>query len=218
MATYAIGDLQGCFEPLQRLLEAINFDEQKDCLWFVGDLVNRGPESLQCLRFVKQAVEKKQAVTVLGNHDLHLLAVFYAQAQLRSDDTLADILAADEGPELCDWLAQQPLLHYDAQLNYCLVHAGLPPAWTLEQAKTYAQELELRLANRQQRGLLLQHLYGNEPSAWDDSLTGWPRYRFIANALTRLRYCHEDGRLELKTSSALGSQPHGCCPWFAVAE
>jgi bis(5'-nucleosyl)-tetraphosphatase (symmetrical) len=180
--------------------------------------VNRGPDSLACLRFVKQAVESKQAVTVLGNHDMHLLAVFYGQAQLKPGDTLADILAAPEAPELCHWLAQQPLLHYDVDLNYCLVHAGLPPAWTLPQAQGYAQEVENQLANKQQRNRLLKHIYGNEPTAWNDSLSGWPRYRFIVNALTRLRYCHEDGSLELNTKSALGTQPQGCAPWFAVAQ
>jgi bis(5'-nucleosyl)-tetraphosphatase (symmetrical) len=215
MAHYCIGDVQGCFSELMALLEHIKFDEQQDTLWFTGDLVNRGPQSLETLRFVK-ALGKK-AITVLGNHDLHLLAVVYGKAKMHAADTLTPILAAADCEQLCDWLRHQPMLYHDAQLGYTLVHAGLPPQWDLEHALRYAHEVELVLQGDCFKDFLAE-MYGNEPNCWSDALTGYPRLRVITNYLTRLRFCDAAGALELatKTESHLG--PAGYFPWFSIPD
>jgi bis(5'-nucleosyl)-tetraphosphatase (symmetrical) len=211
MSTYAIGDVQGCFEPLQRLLETIHFNEHNDRLWFTGDLINRGPNSLSVLRFVKQL--KKTPIVVLGNHDFHLLAVYFHRLNLKKHDTIQDILAAPDVDELCHWLLQRPLLHVDDLLQFMMVHAGLPPQWTKAQAKIHAQEVE-QVLQSQQAAEFLAHLYGNEPSLWDETLTGWERLRFIVNCFTRMRYCDEVGRLNLENKSATPKDSNDI-PWFA---
>lgn len=213
MATYAIGDIQGCHDDLMRLLDRVGFDPSQDRLWFAGDLVNRGPESLAVLRFVKGL--GRHAVSVLGNHDLHLLAVAAGTAKLRKSDTLDEILAAPDRDELLDWLQHRPLLHHDDSLGYTLVHAGLPPQWDLEQAQACAGELQAVL---QGPGFLdfFRDMYGDEPSRWHVSLTGMDRLRFIVNCFTRLRFVGPQGELELKTKGAPGSQPHGYLPWYQV--
>src|SRR6185312_8376786 len=185
MATYCIGDIQGCFVSLQQLLTKINFNPTHDRLWFTGDLVNRGPDSLKTLRWIKSL---NNSVVALGNHDLHLLAVANNPAKNKEHDTLQEILNAPDCNELCDWLREQPLLHYDAQLDYILVHAGLPPQWDLKKAQQCAQEVQniLRSDNYPE---FLTHLYGNQPDCWDDNLTGWDRLRVITNYFTRLRFC-----------------------------
>ena len=211
MAVFAVGDLQGCYDELMQLLERIRFDPAEDHLWFTGDLVNRGPKSLETLRYVRDL--GKHAVCVLGNHDLHLLAVASGMAQLRSSDTLDAVLAAPDRDELLHWLRHLPLLHHDAALGYTLVHAGLPPQWDLDTAQACARELEAVLRGDDYAGFFKQ-MYGNEPRRWSAGLTGVERLRFIVNCYTRMRYCDADGALDLKAKGAPGSQPAGLMPWY----
>ena len=215
MAVYAIGDLQGCYDPLRRLLDAINFQPEADQLWLVGDLVNRGPQSLECLRFVASLGE--HAVTVLGNHDLSLLASAAGYRTLRPDSTLNDILNANDCDALLHWLRQRPLLHHDADLGYTMLHAGLPPQWDLAQAQDLAAEVEsvLRSDNYLE---LLATMFGDTPTQWSDDLTGAERWRFVINCLTRLRYCSAAGQLDLHAKGAPGTQAAHLLPWFRVPE
>lgn len=213
MAVYAIGDVQGCFDELQQLLQLIDYDKQQDRLWFCGDLVNRGPKSLETLRFVKGLGE--QAVTVLGNHDLHLLAKAEGFGKELKQDTLDDILNASDRDELMVWLRHRPMLHHDAELGYTLVHAGLPPQWDLATAQSCARELEAKLRGSDYHEFI-RVMYGNRPAHWSEDLGGIDRLRFITNVFTRLRFCYPDGRLELKAKGAPGTQPPGALPWFEV--
>ena len=211
MATYTIGDIQGCYAELQCLLEKIQFDPIKDQLWFVGDLVNRGPNSLDVLRLVKSLGDR--AVAVLGNHDLHLLAVAAGYAKLHHGDTLDEILAAPDRDELLQWLRLRPLLH--TADNYVLVHAGLVPQWTVPQAAACAREVEnvLRSENYPE---FFAHMYGNSPTSWDDELTGYKRLRVIVNAFTRMRICTSQGEMEFKFKGELEKIPAGYLPWYEV--
>ncbi len=213
MATYAIGDIQGCFDELQQLLAQLNFDQANDQLWFCGDLVNRGPKSLETLRFVKGLGDA--AVTVLGNHDLHLLAKAEGFGKRLKQDTLDEILNAPDCDELMFWLRHQPLLHHDSELGYTMVHAGLSPQWDLLTAQACARELENKLRADDYHEFI-QVMYGNQPDQWSDELTGVDRWRFITNVFTRLRFCYPDGRLELKAKGELGTQKAGALPWFNV--
>lgn len=215
MPTYAIGDIQGCEVELQRLLEHLRFDPAADRLWFAGDLVNRGPGSLGVLRLVRSL--DACAVVVLGNHDLHLLAVAAGNAKHGKKSTLDAVLQAPDRDELLEWLRQRPLLHHDAARGYTLIHAGLPPQWTLAQAQTCARELEEVLRGPDYRDFLTL-MYGNEPDRWDPTLSGIARLRFITNCLTRLRYCTPDGALALKEKRPLASCPPGLVPWFQCPE
>ena len=183
---YVIGDLQGCLGPLQALLTKIDYDPNKITLWFAGDLVNRGPQSLETLRFVRQLPE--ETVTVLGNHDLSLLV--HTQKGDLPDPThpLYAIYQAPDRSELLEWLRHRPLLHHDNHHRFTLTHAGIYPAWSLAQAKTYAREVETVLQGPHYTALL-GHLFGNEPTYWDDNLQGMDRLRFIVNAFTRMRFC-----------------------------
>jgi bis(5'-nucleosyl)-tetraphosphatase (symmetrical) len=212
MSTYAIGDVQGCYAELVELVARIQFNPQHDRLWFVGDLVNRGPQSLEVLRYVRSLGDA--AITVLGNHDLHLLAVAYSGERLRADDTLDEILRAPDRDALLDWLRHRPLLHHDASLNYTMVHAGLPPQWDLKTAKTCAGELESALRSDDSMHELFAHMYGNQPDQWSPPLRGTERLRFITNCFTRLRVCDADGRLHLKYKGTLQTIPDGFYPWF----
>lgn len=211
MSTWAIGDVQGCHDELGRLLEAIAFDPAHDRLWFTGDLVNRGPASAAVLREVRALGAR--AVTVLGNHDIHLLAIALAGAPARRKDTLRELLDAPDAAELVDWLRRQPLLHRDAELDFALVHAGLPPQWSLEEALQRAAEVEAALAG-DRPGDFLDALYGDQPEFWERELAGAARLRFITNCLTRMRYCDAEGRLALKPKGPPGSQPPGLMPWY----
>lgn len=213
MAVYAIGDVQGCFDDLQRLLAHIRFDPAADHLWFVGDIVNRGPHSLETLRFVHGLGER--AVTVLGNHDLHLIAAAHDHPLGRGDHTLDDILAAPDRAELIEWLCRRPMLHHDAGLGFTMVHAGLPPQWDLAQAQVCAQEVEQVLRGAQRRAFI-GRMYGNKPNRWSSHLEGWDRLRFSVNCFTRMRYCDTAGRLDLKSKGPPGTQPQGQLPWFEV--
>ena len=211
MAIYAIGDIQGCFSELQQLLEDIRFDPKVDRLWFTGDLVNRGPQSLETLRFIRSLGD--QAVAVLGNHDLHLLAVACGASKTRHKDTFGDILEAPDREELIDWLRRRPLLYREGQ--YYLVHAGLPPQWSLAEAVRYAGEVQDFLSGDDYPDFF-PHLYGNDPDYWSESLEGWERLRFTVNCLTRLRYCDREGRLDLRNKGQPGTQPNHLLPWFKV--
>ena len=210
MATYAIGDLQGCYDSLLRLLDKLNFDNTKDKLWLAGDLVNRGPDSLSTLRFIKSLGDK--AVTVLGNHDLHLLAIA-AEHKSTRDSGLKDILNASDSEELLNWLRRQPLLHHDTKLNFTMVHAGIYPGWSLTEAKKYANELENILRGDNYLEFIL-NMYGNLPDRWSEELNGWERLRFICNSFTRMRYCEADGALNFKSHGAPGIHPENTLPWF----
>lgn len=213
MATYAIGDIQGCDEEFARLLERLQFDPQVDRLWLVGDLVNRGPSSLEVLRRVKSL--GTAAVTVLGNHDLHLLALAYSPHERpKSKDTLDDILQAPDRDELLEWLRQQPMLHHDPALGYTMVHAGFPPQWDLATAQRCARELEHALRDDRVCAELFAHMYGDQPNRWSDTLSGFDRLRFITNALTRLRFCRADGTLDLKHKGTIEQAPADVFPWF----
>lgn len=212
MALYAIGDIQGCDEELGRLLAAVEFSPQHDRVWFVGDLVNRGPGSLQALRRIRALGDA--AVVVLGNHDLHLLAVAAGCARQRSDDTLGEILAAPDCDELLQWLITRPLLHEEGGL--CLVHAGLPPQWDLALARRCAREFEQALQQRPRK--LFEELYGDEPDLWDEALTGAGRLRYIGNCFTRLRYIHPEGRLALRAKGSPKTQGKELIPWFAAPQ
>ncbi|MFN7086690.1 MAG: symmetrical bis(5'-nucleosyl)-tetraphosphatase [Burkholderiales bacterium] len=211
MPTYAIGDVQGCYDQLQRLLHALAFDPRRDRLWFVGDLVNRGPKSLQVLRFVKTL--GKSAVTVLGNHDLHLLTVAAGIRKAHSGDTLDEILAAPDRDELVAWLRHRKMMH--AENGYAMVHGGLLPQWTVAQALTLGEEVETALRGDGHREFL-RHMYGNEPARWSDDLTGYDRLRVIVNAMTRLRLCSADGTMEFSHKIGLESLPAGYMPWYDV--
>lgn len=210
MSTYAIGDVQGCYAELCDLLAHIAFNPSQDKLWFAGDLVNRGPNSLAVLRLIKNL---GNAVVVLGNHDLHLLAI--ANGHPFKDHTMQDVLAAPDRDELINWLRQQPLFYYDATHDYALVHAGLPPEWDITAALLHAAEVE-QLLRSPNYADLLEHLYGDKPDHWDPELAGWARLRFIANALTRIRFCRADGKLNFSTKGEIGSQPPGYQPWFTI--
>jgi len=212
MAIYAVGDVQGCYDALARLLEKLRFEPGRDRLWLVGDLVNRGPQSLETLRFVRGLGDS--AVTVLGNHDLWLLALGAGQTGGRGH-TLDTVLSAPDAPELLAWLRHRPLLHHDSELGFVLVHAGIPPCWSLAQARARATELEDVLRG-DQSGAFLARMRGDTPSAWSEELAGWERLRFIGNAFTRMRYCTADGALDFTANGPPGRQPAGLHPWFEL--
>ena len=214
MATYAIGDIQGCCTELEQLLERIKFDPPRDQLWFVGDLVNRGPRSLDTLRLIRSL--GRAAIVVLGNHDLHLLAVAASAEPAKSRDTLAEILAAPDRDTLLHWLRHRPLLHHDEALGYTMIHAGLPPQWDLAMAQACARELETALRDDKSSKQLFAHMYGDKPNRWSDELRAFDRLRFITNCLTRLRFCHEDGQLELRYKGTIECAPADVLPWFRV--
>jgi bis(5'-nucleosyl)-tetraphosphatase (symmetrical) len=215
VAVYAIGDIQGCYHELRQLLDMLRFDPENDRLWLTGDLVNRGPQSLETLRFVRGL--GAAAITVLGNHDLHLLATATHAEKLKRQDTLDEILTAPDRDELLDWLRRQPLLHHDAELGYTLIHAGLPPQWDLAQASACAHEVETQLRSATYAEYFA-HMYGNEPTQWSDDLRGWDRLRFITNCFTRLRYCDATGRIALPHKGTPGTQPAGLHPWFELPQ
>jgi len=206
MATYAIGDVQGCFDELQALLAKCQF-AKRDRLWFVGDLVNRGPKSLDVLRFVRDL--GAGAVVVLGNHDLHLVTQHEGFERKRKDDTFDDVLEAKDAGELVGWLRTRPMMH--AADGYAMVHAGLLPQWSIEKALALGKEVETALAADDYRQFLKQ-MYGSKPEEWSDSLTGWDRLRVIVNSMTRMRFCTRQGRMEFH---AKGAKPQaGYLPWY----
>ncbi|HEU4709568.1 MAG TPA: symmetrical bis(5'-nucleosyl)-tetraphosphatase [Methylophilaceae bacterium] len=215
MATYVIGDLQGCFHSFQRLLEQIDFDLTHDRLWLVGDLINRGPGSLQVLRwlFSQQSSYPGSVTTVLGNHDLHALTVAAGIAPQRAGDTLQPLLDAPDGPKLFDWLRHQPMIY--AEGDYLMVHAGLLPQWDAAEALALGQEVETVLQSEDYKDFLAA-MYGNLPSHWESGLRGMDRLRLITNALTRLRICNPEGVMDLKFKGKPQDIPQGYLAWFDV--
>lgn len=214
MATYFVGDIQGCFDDLQGLLQQANFDPCQDQLWLTGDLVARGPKSLETLRFVKQL--GSAAVTVLGNHDLHLLAIDAGLAKLNPKDKTQAIFAADDKDELLSWLRQQPLLACHDAYNIIMVHAGISPQWDQQQAKQYAEEVNEQLRSDDYH-TLLANMYGAKPDYWQDTLQGFDRARFIINAFTRMRFCAPNGQLEFHNKhSPTTNNNTQHVPWYEV--
>lgn len=211
MATYAIGDVQGCFSALERLLQCIAFDPAKDRLWFVGDLVNRGPDSLRVLRYVKNL--NGAATTVLGNHDLFLIAAAAGAVVLRPKDTISDILNAPDRIELIDWLRRQKFLYRSG--GFTLVHAGLLPQWTVEEAERLASEVEAALQDNHFHDLL-RFLYSASPHQWSTTLTGKARLAAVATVLTRLRTCSPAGLMKSDYSGHPAQAPKGFLPWFEI--
>jgi len=207
---YAIGDVQGCYKELQQLLKRIHYNPNEDTLWFTGDLVNRGPQSLETLQFVSQ---QPNVITVLGNHDLALLAWVLGDQPLTSKNTLQAIVDAPDCDDLLHWLRHQPLLHTDKTVNTVMVHAGLPPEWDLTLAKKCANEVEHILCGVQHVEFL-KHIYGDQPDTWDNNLEGWDRLRYITNALTRIRFVGPKNKLDLTHKGPIGSQPTELVPWF----
>ena len=213
MTTYAVGDIQGCLKQLKCLLERVDFNPSRDVLWSVGDLVNRGPQSLDTLRFLDGL--GNACVAVLGNHDLHLLAASRDASRLRKSDTLLPILKAPDRAVLLDSLRQRPLAHYDAALNYAMTHAGIPPIWTVAETLERAAEVQTALRSDALLPVYLDDMYGNTPARWSPDLQGTDRLRMITNYLTRMRFCSADGTLELKSKEAVGNTPTGFAPWFS---
>lgn len=209
MARYVIGDVQGCFDQLQQLLQLIQFNPASDQLWFCGDLIARGPKSLQTLRFVRDL--GASAITVLGNHDLNFLASLHGYGRISPADQLEELLAAPDLPELVAWLTQQPLIHFNETDNLLLVHAGLAPEWDVETALQAAKAVEHCLWTDAKT--LFATMYGNLPDLWANAHTEQEQHRFTINSCTRMRYCFTDGRLELKQKGELSDNPL-LTPWF----
>ena len=211
MGTYAVGDLQGCLQPLKALLNTVQFNSDKDTLWLTGDLVNRGPDSLVTLRYLYE--RKDHIITVLGNHDLHLLAVAADLKKAHPSDTLEAILQAPDKTELLSWLRQQPLVHHDPLLEYTMVHAGIPPQWSIKKALQRAQEVETILRSDRYTEMLAT-MYGNTPAGWEKDLAEHERWRVITNYFTRMRFCNAEGKLELNAKAGIHDAPKGYAPWF----
>jgi len=214
MATYAVGDIQGCYDELQQLLATIHFDPRTDVLWCAGDVVNRGPRSLDVLRFLRNLGD--HAVVVLGNHDLHLLRLAYGYTELsRPGDSLVSVLDAPDSAELINWLRTRPLMHYDVELNIAMLHGGLPPQWSIEEAQHHAQKVETLLQSDLYCDFFA-NLPGNKPDEWSRRINGWDSIRYITNSFTRLRYCDAEGKLylKMKTPPDLSNTHEIALPWF----
>lgn len=216
MATYAIGDIQGCLQPFLQLLAKVDFNPEIDKLWLLGDLINRGPETLQTLRYIVRLDRDHQCVTaVLGNHDLHFLAVAAGHKKPGRGDTLTELLAAPDRPELIAWLRQCPLVHSDATLNFTMVHAGIAPQWSIDDALSYSRELEAVIQSDQLDDFLA-NMYGNQPDIWSENLSGYDRLRSITNYCTRMRFCDPQGRLDLNCKTGINDAPQGLAAWFTL--
>jgi bis(5'-nucleosyl)-tetraphosphatase (symmetrical) len=212
MSHFAIGDIQGCYRSLRALLDHVQFSDS-DTLWFVGDLVNRGPDSLATLRFIKTL--GPQHISVLGNHDLHCLAVHYGIHENNKDDTLEPLMKSKDREDLISWLQDRPLFHYDRNFSCSLVHAGVPLFWTLEQTQAYASEAENMLRGSNAHEFFSQ-MYGNTPTLWQEDLKGWDRLRYFINAFTRMRFCTEKGELDLQENGPLNGAPKTLMPWWEL--
>jgi bis(5'-nucleosyl)-tetraphosphatase (symmetrical) len=211
MRTWAIGDIQGCYSCLKKLLRKIKYSPDRDRLWFCGDLVSRGDKSLEVLRFVRSLDDG--AITVLGNHDLHLLALASGVRSRRNVSAdFKRILKAKDADKLLDWLRHRPLLHHDKSLDFTIVHAGLPPQWNLRKARARAREAEKALRGKKHVAVL-KKMYGDTPDRWSNSLTGYARLRFIINTFTRLRFCAPDGRSRFTLKGPPKNHPRSI-PWF----
>lgn len=212
MTTYVVGDVQGCFDSLELLLKKIQFDPDQDRLGFVGDLVNRGPSSLSVLRFIRSL---KNSFLVLGNHDVYLLILGYGCSLPNHQHTLHDILNAPDKLELLNWLRQQPFIHYekDDRHPFLMVHAGIPPQWSIKEALGYAKELQDSLQGPHHLEVL-QQLFDNDPMVWTEALQGPSRLRYIANAFTRMRFCSKAGQLNFTATATINPDPQHFLPWF----
>ena len=216
MAVYAIGDLQGCYDPFRRLLDELRFEPSRDQLWLTGDIVNRGPKSLKTLRFVRELGDCVS--TVLGNHDLHLLALASGAVRYtRRYNTLHKLLQAADAEELCDWLRRRPLAHYDYELNTLLVHAGTLPAWGVNKTLSLAAEVEDVLRNGDHKSLL-RKMYGDTPNRWSGRLSGYKRLRFIINCLTRMRMMTANGKLNFSYNGSPWSARKSLKPWYEIED
>jgi len=215
MAVYAIGDVQGCYPELQRMLEKLKFDPAADKLWFCGDLVNRGGESLATLRLIHSL--RDSSIVTLGNHDLSLLAIGQRRddAKARVNPELREVLFAEDAGVLLEWLRTQKLLHHDESLGWTMLHAGMAPAWTLRQAQRIAMDVERELGSTR-HGRLLRNLFGNRPAGWGNRLQGVDRHRAAINTFTRMRYCDVSGRIDFESKGTPGTQKPGMYPWFEV--
>ena len=211
MTDYAIGDIQGCYDRLRDVLAKVDFSPSRDRLWVAGDLINRGPSSLETLRYIESL--GASAEVVLGNHDLHLLAVALGGHETRRKDTLADILEAPDYDRLVDWLRQQSLCIHDPARNLVMAHAGLPHIWSVDQAMRCAREVEEVIRGHGAEDYFT-HMYGNQPECWDEGLAGMDRWRVITNYFTSMRFIAGDGTLELTTKESADSAPEGFAPWF----
>ena len=218
MTVYAIGDIQGCYKPLMKLLKKVEFTPGRDRLWCVGDLINRGPKSLDTLRYLSDIDDSVEIV--LGNHDLHFLAIYYGCAPPRTKDTLQELMDAPDSDELAEWLRLKPLAHYDTLetpigiQKYLMLHAGVAPQWSLQKTLNYAAEVEIVLHGDEFK-TFLKKMYGDEPDSWDSALDGWKRLRVITNYLTRVRFCNAEGKMDLRIKEGLAFAPPGFEPWFA---
>ena len=213
MAIYVIGDIQGCYKSLKKLIKGIRFNAGRDQLWFCGDLVNRGPQSADVLRYIMDLGDS--AKCVLGNHDLNLLAVAYGSRVNKISDTLDNILDARDSSEMLDWLRHRPLFYRSKEYQACIVHAGIYPAWSIDKTKKLAEEVQSVLRKGDYKKFLVK-MYGSYPVYWDKSLQGWDRLRFITNVLTRMRYLDSSGALDLDIKCTPGKQPSGFQPWYSV--
>jgi len=211
VATWAIGDVQGCLDSLTQLLEKIRFDARSDQLWLVGDLVGRGPDPCGVLDFIISLQER--AVCVLGNHDLHLLATSFGLRQVKPKDRLSPILQHAKRAEYINFLLKQELIYYSPDLNWVMAHAGLYPWWSLSENLRRAQEVTHALAGPDPKPFF-ENMYGDGPAQWDKKLSGWDRLRFITNVFTRMRLCDDEGRLDLKHKGAIADAPWRFSPWF----
>lgn len=212
MAIYAVGDIQGCYAPLARLLDKVNFDHSNDTLLCVGDLINRGPNSLKVVNLLKSL--NKQCVTVLGNHDIHLLSMIYGIRKPKPSDTVSDILRSSDCADIAGWLRHQPLLAISNKHKYAMSHAGIYPWWGLDESLSYAREVETLFRDETSCIKLLKNIYGNTPSKWSSSLKNTRRHRFIINAFTRMRFCSPNGNLNLTESGFIGKSRKNRVPWF----
>ena len=217
MARYAIGDVQGCYHSLMQLLDKVAFDQKRDELWFAGDLVNRGPNSLDSLRFIAHLGKNGglPAKVVLGNHDLHLLATYYTKREPKRKDTFDEILAAPDCQELMEWLKAQPLMIWDKQSNIVMSHAGVPHMWTIKEAYRLSQEVQGALRGADYE-YFFDNMYGNEPPSWSDHLSRTTRLRVITNYFTRMRFIMANGALDFATKETLDDAPEQYLPWFEL--
>ncbi len=210
MSTYAIGDIQGCYEEFQQLLSAINYKPEKDRLWLLGDIINRGPRNLETVDFIMSAPNVE---TVLGNHDLHFLALATTSRSQSRSDTLDDLLGSQRLQEIVDWMRRLPLILHSEEFDCTIVHAGIPPIWSINDALSYAAEVEDVLRSDEYPGFF-NHMYGDSPARWSEDLEGWDRLRLITNCLTRIRYCNNQGELELQHKADIA--PRGYLPWYSI--
>ena len=213
MSTYAIGDIQGCYAEFSKLLETVRFDPGSDCLWLLGDLVNRGPESLRVVQLVRSL--SQSVVTVLGNHDLHFLAIHLGGHSMNKNDTFVDLLESEEADEIADWYCQQPLIVADPGLGYAMVHAGIPHIWSLERAMAYAAEVE-EVIRGEKRAEYFRDMYGNRPDHWSDQFRGIDRLRVVTNYLTRMRLLDPNARMNFSHKGSLSDAPEGWRPWYEL--